>query len=63
MAEGAVAPMAGLAAHSQCMQVPCLEGWAQRGRAEPMSQAMAVGAAGAGKQPWQRTRVSPRPEG
>lgn len=36
---------------------------AQRGRAEPMSQATAVGAAGAGKQPWQRTRVSPRPEG
>lgn len=63
MAEGAAAPTAGLAAHSQCMQAPPLARRARRGRAEPMSQATAVGAAGAGKQPWQRTRVSPRPEG
>lgn len=39
------------------------EGRAQKGRAEPVGQAKAAGAAGVGKQPWQRTRVSHRPEG
>lgn len=67
VAEGAVAPMAGLAAHVQCMQVPpphpAPEWRAQRGKAEPISQATAVGAAGVGKQPWQRTRGAPGPEG
>lgn len=39
------------------------EGRAQKGRAEPVSQVTASGAAGVGKQPWQRTRVSHKPEG
>lgn len=43
---GAPAPRAGPAAPSQCMQVPRLAWRAPKRRAEPMSQAMAVGALG-----------------
>lgn len=60
---GDCCPDGWVVAHSQCMQAPRLEWGAEKGRAEPMSQETAAGAAGVGKQPWQRTRVAPRPEG
>jgi len=42
---------------------PPLEWRAQRGKAGPLSQAAAVGAAGVGEQPGQRTRMALGPEG
>lgn len=61
MAEGALAPVAGLATHSSACR--CSPEWrAQRGRAEPTSQAMAVRAAGMGKQPCRETSA-PSPLG
>lgn len=62
VAEGAAGPMAELAAHSQCMQGPPFDWRVQRRKAEPPTQAVAVGAAETGEQPWQRTTVVPGPE-
>lgn len=57
MAEGAAAPMAGLAAHSQCMQVPLSQGghrgkggahesgngcWSSRGRQATLAENQSV---------------------
>lgn len=62
VAEGALAQVAGLAAHPQCMQIPPGGGHRVEGQSPPVRQ-WPLGPRDEGKEPWQRTRVAPRPEG